>query len=111
MRKTKLDEIPQLMNVFIGDMSFVGPRPEVERYRDFYTGKFADVLNVRPGITDMASIKYRHEEQLLAQSKDPQKTYMEVILPDKLEIALTYVQDNMSFGETLTLLFRHYYRS
>ena len=97
LRKTKLDEIPQLINVFMGDMSFVGPRPEVERYKVFYTGLFAEVLNVRPGITDKASIKYRHEEKILAASSDPEKTYREVVLPDKLKFALSYVQDGISF--------------
>ena len=97
LRKTKLDEIPQLVNVLIGDMSLVGPRPEVERYSNFYSEKFADVLSVRPGITDSASIKYRNEEQILSQSHDPQKTYQEIILPDKLEIARAYVKSNVSF--------------
>ena len=97
LRKTKLDEIPQLINVFMGDMSLVGPRPEVEQYKNFYTGEFAPVLSVRPGITDLASIKYRHEEEILARSSDPQKTYKEVILPDKLQIALSYVQNNIRF--------------
>ena len=92
LRKSKLDEVPQLINVFLGDMSFVGPRPEVERYKDFYTGKYAGLLGVRPGITDAASIKYRHEEEILAKSDDPQKTYQENILPDKLKIASDYVR-------------------
>ena len=92
-----MDEIPQLINVFMGDMSLVGPRPEVEQYKNFYTGEFAPVLSVRPGITDLASIKYRHEEEILARSSDPQKTYKEVILPDKLQIALSYVQNNIRF--------------
>ena len=104
LRKTKLDEIPQLLNVFIGDMSFVGPRPEVERYKDFYAGKFAGVLSVRPGITDRASIKYRHEEEILAESKDPEKTYREIILPDKLEIALAYAQRGIRLSEDINII-------
>jgi len=92
LRKSKLDEVPQLVNVFIGDMSFVGPRPEVEKYKDFYTGEFEDILSVRPGITDQASIKYRHEEEILAKSEDPQTAYRKVILPDKLNMARQYVR-------------------
>lgn len=104
LRKTKIDEIPQLINVFLGDMSFVGPRPEVERYRDFYTGQFADVLSVRPGITDMASIKYRHEEEILAASGDPEKTYKNQVLPDKLQIALLYVRDGIYFTNDMKII-------
>ncbi len=106
LRKTKLDEIPQLLNVFMGQMSFVGPRPEVARYKDFYTGKFAQVLSVRPGITDRASIKYRHEEEILARSNDPEKTYREIILPDKLGIALSYINNGISLGEDIDIVFQ-----
>ncbi len=104
LRKTKLDEIPQLVNVFVGDMSFVGPRPEVERYKDFYQGKFAEVLNVRPGITDRASIKYRHEEEILSQSQNPERTYREVILQDKLEMALAYAQGGVIFSGDINII-------
>ncbi|MEI8012728.1 MAG: sugar transferase [Candidatus Omnitrophota bacterium] len=104
LRKTKIDEIPQLFNVLLGDMSFVGPRPEVERYRAFYTGDFAAVLSVRPGITDMASIKYRHEENILSASTDPESTYKTQILPDKLQIALAYVHDGVSFFNDMKIM-------
>ena len=106
LRRTKLDELPQLVNVLKGDMSFVGPRPEVERYRAFYAGRFENVLSVRPGITDMASIKYRHEEKLLAESPNPQSAYQDVILPDKLEMALRYVQGNISLGGDINIIFK-----
>ncbi len=106
LRKTKIDEIPQLWNVLAGDMSFVGPRPEVERYRSFYSGAFAQVLSVRPGITDSASIKYRHEEDILKSSQDPEKMYREVVLPDKLRIALTYVQSGISFSHDMRVIFQ-----
>ena len=104
LRKTKLDEIPQLINVLLGDMSLVGPRPEVERYRDFYNGKYADVLSVRPGLTDMASIKYRHEEEILAKSQDPERTYKEVVLADKLQIAADYINHSSFFGDVMIIM-------
>ncbi|MFA6281074.1 MAG: sugar transferase [Candidatus Omnitrophota bacterium] len=92
LRLTKIDEFPQLLNVLMGDMSFVGPRPEVPKYKEFYSGENSIVLTIRPGITDMASVKYRHEEEMLAQSKGPEKFYTEVILPDKLKINKDYIQ-------------------
>lgn len=106
LRKTKVDELPQLVNVLAGDMSFVGPRPEVEHYTSFYTGRFAEVLNVRPGITDTASIKYRHEEKLLSSSLSPQTVYQEVILPDKLEIALKYVKGDITLVSDIKIIVR-----
>ena len=84
IRRYKLDELPQLWNVLIGDMSLVGPRPEVRRYVDLYTEEQRRVLSVRPGITDYASIKYIDENRLLAQSSDPDKTYIEEIMPAKI---------------------------
>jgi len=92
IRKYKIDELPQLINVFIGDMSIVGPRPEVRRYVNLYTPEQLHVLDVRPGITDAASIKYRNENELLASQSDPEKYYIQVIMPDKLAINLQYVQ-------------------
>ena len=86
IRKFKLDELPQLWNVLIGDMSLVGPRPEVRRYVDLYTEKQRQVLSVRPGITDYASIEYIDENKLLAQAADPDKTYIEEIMPAKIEL-------------------------
>lgn len=91
IRKYKLDELPQLVNVFIGDMSFVGPRPEVRKYVDMYTKEQLRVLDVRPGITDMASILYRNENELLATAKEPEVFYQEVVMQDKLNINLEYV--------------------
>lgn len=105
IRKYKLDEIPQLINVFIGDMSLVGPRPEVRKYVDMYTDEQLQVLRVRPGITDMASICYRNENELLAQVEEPEKYYKEVIMPDKLRINLEYVQ-NHSFTYDLKLIMK-----
>lgn len=92
IRKYKLDELPQLVNVFIGDMSLVGPRPEVRKYVDLYTPEQLHVLDVRPGITDMASIKYRNENEMLAATDNPEEYYRKVIMPDKLQINLEYVE-------------------
>lgn len=91
IRKYKLDELPQLLNVFRGEMSLVGPRPEVRKYVDMYTPEQLHVLDVRPGITDMASIRYRNENELLAESEDPEEFYVKVVMPDKLRINLEYV--------------------
>ena len=91
IRKYKIDELPQLINVLIGDMSFVGPRPEVRRYVNLYTEQQLHVLDVRPGITDRASVKYRNENDLLAKAADPEEYYIKVIMPDKLAINLEYV--------------------
>lgn len=91
IRKYKLDEFPQLINVFKGDMSLVGPRPEVRKYVNLYTHEQIKVLNVKPGITSLASIRYRNENELLATAEDPDKCYIERIMPDKLSIDLEYV--------------------
>lgn len=104
IRKTKIDELPELVNVLKGDMNFVGPRPEVPKYRHVYTGEFAPVLSLRPGITDLASIKYRNEELLLRQGSDPEKMYGEVILPDKLRLCLKY-KEMISFKTDLKIIF------
>jgi len=95
LRYSKIDEFPQLINVLKGEMSFVGPRPEVSKYQEFYTEDNALILTVRPGITDMASVKYRHEEALLAKSSEPEKLYAEVILPDKLRINKDYINNKL----------------
>ncbi|HTN09002.1 sugar transferase [Agriterribacter sp.] len=92
IRKYKLDEFPQLINVFIGDMSVVGPRPEVRKYVNLYTEEQLKVLSVKPGITDIASIKYRNENELLEKTDDPDKMYIEVIMPDKLKYNLEYIK-------------------
>ena len=91
IRKYKLDELPQLFNVLRGDMSLVGPRPEVEKYVKLYTDEQRRVLNVRPGITDYASIEYANENDLLAKSDDPEKTYIEEIMPDKIRLNMRYI--------------------
>jgi lipopolysaccharide/colanic/teichoic acid biosynthesis glycosyltransferase len=91
IRKYKIDELPQLINVWKGDMSLVGPRPEVRKYVDLYNNEQQRVLDVRPGITDYASIQYFDESQLLAQSEHPEQTYIEVIMPAKLQINLQYI--------------------
>lgn len=91
IRKYKLDEFPQLINVFLGDMSLVGPRPEVRKYVDMYTPEQMRVLSVRPGITSLASIRYRNENDILGASEDPDKCYIEQIMPSKLAIDLEYV--------------------
>ena len=93
LRKTKLDELAQLLNVFVGDMSFVGPRPEVPRYVKLYTPYQRQVLLVRPGITDYASIAYRNENDLLAGAKDPEQMYIDVIMPDKIELNMKYLRE------------------
>lgn len=99
IRKYKLDELPQLINVFLGDMSLVGPRPEVRRYVDLYTEEQRRVLNVRPGITDPASIKYRNENELLEGAEDPERYYIEVIMPDKLRLNIAYATNQSLLGD------------
>ena len=91
LRKAKLDELPQLWNVLKGDMSFVGPRPEVREYTDLYTPEQRQVLLVRPGITGLASIRYRNENDLLSASTDPNRTYIEEVMPAKLALDLEYI--------------------
>ena len=94
LRRTKIDELPQLFNVLLGQMSLVGPRPEVPRYVALYpAGLREKVLSVRPGITDFASIEYRDESTLLARSTDPERTYREVVLPAKLALQARYVDE------------------
>lgn len=105
IRKYKLDEFPQLINVFVGDMSLVGPRPEVRKYVDLYTPEQLRVLNVRPGITSLASIRYRNENEILAKAEDPDKAYVEQIMPDKIAIDLEYVE-NASLTNDIKLIFR-----
>ena len=92
LRKFKLDEFPQLWNVLRGEMSLVGPRPELPQYVANYTGEQRRVFSVRPGITDIASIRYRHEEELLGQSQNPEEFYRNVVLPQKLELNLRYIK-------------------
>ena len=105
IRKYKLDELPQLINVLLGDMSLVGPRPEVRKYVEMYTSEQLHVLDVRPGITDMASIRYRNENELLAEAEDPEAYYIREIMPDKLKINLEYVAKH-SFWFDMKLIFK-----
>lgn len=104
IRKYKLDELPQLINVFKGDMSLVGPRPEVRKYVDLYTPEQLHVLDVRPGITDLASIRYRNENELLEQAGDPEQYYREVVMQDKLRINSEYMADR-SFFKDIKIIF------
>jgi lipopolysaccharide/colanic/teichoic acid biosynthesis glycosyltransferase len=92
MRKTKLDELPQLWNVLIGEMSFVGPRPEVPRYAKLYTGAQKEVLRLRPGITGLASMEFRNEEELLCSATDTERFYIEYCIPRKAELNLAYAE-------------------
>ena len=104
LRKYKLDELPQLWNVFIGDMSLVGPRPEVKKYTDLYTEEQKQVLNVRPGITDWASIKYVDENKILGESKTPDEAYVNLIMPNKIKLNMVYIQ-NQTLGEYFKIIF------
>lgn len=108
IRKFKFDELPQLINVFVGDMSLVGPRPEVRHYVDYWTDEQMHVLDVRPGITDPASIKFRNENELMEQAEDPEKYYIEVIMQEKLKLYLEYVQ-NHSFWGDIGLIFKTFW--
>jgi len=104
LRDTKLDELPQLLNVVAGDMSLVGPRPEVPRYVELYSDAQRAILALRPGITDLASIKYRHESELLATAENPDETYVRVLLPDKLRINLAYAARADVWSDFLVIL-------
>ena len=105
IRKYKLDELPQLINVFVGDMSLVGPRPEVRDYVDYWTPQQMRVLDVRPGITDPASIKFRNENELMEQADDPEDYYIHIIMQEKIRLYLEYV-DNASFWYDIKLIFQ-----
>lgn len=105
LRKYKIDELPELWNVFIGDMSFVGPRPDVEGYADKLTGSDRKILDLKPGITGPATLKYRNEEEILSRQDDPLKYNDEVIWPDKVQINLQYL-DNRSFWGDINLIIK-----
>ena len=105
IRKMKLDELPQLINVLIGDMSLVGPRPEVRHYVDYWTPQQMTVLCVRPGITDPASIKFRNENELMGKTDDPERFYIETLMQEKLEMYLKYVSHHSLMGD-LGLIFK-----
>jgi len=104
LRKYKIDELPQLMNVLRGDMSLVGPRPEVRKYVEKYNSQQRQILSVKPGITDYASIQYIDENELLAQSNDPEETYIQVVLPEKVAYNMKYI-NNQSIKEYFKILY------
>lgn len=108
IRKFKFDELPQLINVFLGDMSLVGPRPEVRHYVDYWTPEQMHVLDVRPGITDPASIKFRNENELMEKAANPEKYYIEVIMQEKIKLYLEYVEKH-SFIYDLGLIFKTFW--
>ncbi|MBS3967365.1 MAG: sugar transferase [Truepera sp.] len=105
LRQTKLDELPQLLNVLRGEMSLVGPRPEVPKYVALYTPEQRQVLAVRPGITDLASIEYRSESELLARAPDPEKVYVQEVMPHKLQLNLEYIR-TQSLDRDLAIIFK-----
>lgn len=108
IRKFKFDELPQLINVFLGDMSLVGPRPEVRHYVDYWTPEQMHALDVRPGITDPASIKFRNENELMEKAEDPEKYYIEVIMQEKIKLYLEYVEKH-SFLYDIGLIFKTFW--
>lgn len=108
LRKFKVDELPQLINVFIGDMSLVGPRPEVRHYVDYWTPEQLHVLDVRPGITDPASIKFRNENELMEQAENPEDFYINVIMQEKIKLYLEYVE-NHSFLNDIMIVFKTFW--
>ena len=105
LRKYKLDELPQLLNVFLGNMSMVGPRPEVRKYVDLYTDEQKKILEIKPGLTDYASIAFSNENELLARSSNPHETYINEILPAKINLGLEY-KNEMSIKTDLRILIK-----
>ena len=108
IRKFKIDELPHLINVFIGDMSLVGPRPEVRHYVNYWTPEQMHVLDVRPGITDPASIKFRNENELMEKAESPEDYYINVIMQEKIKLYLEYVR-NASFWYDIQLIFKTFW--
>jgi lipopolysaccharide/colanic/teichoic acid biosynthesis glycosyltransferase len=109
LRKTKMDELPQLINVLKGDMSVVGPRPEVRKYVEAFQKDYEDILKVRPGITDLASLKYRDEASLLGKAENPEEEYVSHVLPDKIRLAKDYLQHS-SFLFDLSVILKTLFR-
>ena len=105
LRATKIDELPQLINVFKGDMSFVGPRPEIPVYVELFRKDYAEILKIRPGITDLASVKYRDEAAILGRSENPEEDYVRRVLPEKIELAKEYLRRTSLFFD-LALIFK-----
>lgn len=104
LRQKKIDELPQLINVFLGEMSLVGPRPEVPRYVALYNQKQRAIFQMRPGITDLASISFRHESEILKQFNDPEKAYIENIMPQKLALNLEYLHTQSMIKDIFLIL-------
>jgi len=104
LRKTKIDELPQLINVLKGEMSFVGPRPEVRQYVELFREDYEEILKIRPGITDLASLKYRDEEALLGHSGNPEEEYLRRVLPDKITLAKEYLKRSSFFFDIALIL-------
>ena len=105
LRKYKIDELPQLINILMGDMSFVGPRPEVRKYVEMYNEEQRKVLRLRPGLTELASLEYFHENEMLSKTNDPEKTYIEEIMPHKLALNLKYIEKQNFFFD-LGIIFK-----
>lgn len=105
LRKTKLDELPQLLNIIAGDMSVVGPRPEVRKYVDMYSDEQKKVLTVRPGLTDIASLEYINEQEILGKAEDPNQVYIQEVMPAKLKLNLEYIEKR-GFWFDLGLVFK-----
>ena len=105
IRKYKIDELPQLCNVLLGDMSLVGPRPEVRKYVDLYNDIQKAVLSIKPGLTDYASIQYSNENELLAKSEKPEQTYIDEILPARLKLNIKYIEER-GFTNDLKITFK-----
>ncbi len=105
LRKYKLDEIPQLINVLISDMSMVGPRPEIRKYVEMYSDEQKKVLSVRPGMTDYASIEYMNENEILGRSTDPERTYIEDIMPSKIKLNMKFI-DNPTIGNYFSIIWK-----
>lgn len=109
LRKSKIDELPQLINVLRGEMSLVGPRPEVPKYVELFRQEYDDILRVRPGITDLASLKYRDEAAVLAAAQNPEQEYVRRVLPDKIRLAKEYTS-RLSFWYDLRLILKTLFR-
>ena len=105
LRRSKLDEFPQFFNVLIGDMSIVGPRPEIREYVALYSDEQKIILNFKPGITDVASLEYYRENEILGAAEDPEKTYIEEIMPAKIELNKKYIK-NASIGQDIKIMWR-----
>ena len=105
LRKTKIDELPQLFNILRGEMSFVGPRPEVPQYVELFRRDYEEILNVLPGITDLASLKYRDEAEVLRHAENPEEEYVRHVLPDKIRLAKEYRRRSSLFFD-MTLIFK-----